>query len=48
MNLPALAESADIAAQTAAGEAVAMDLDGDGADETVRWAYAPGEYGKTS
>ena len=47
MNLPALAEPADIAAQTlAAGEALAIDLDGDGADETVRWEMAPGEYGE--
>lgn len=44
-GVPALAEAVGNAPLTpAAGEAVAIDLDGDGTEETVEWAMVAGEY----
>ena len=44
-GVPALAEAVGNAPLTiAAGEVLAIDLDGDGTDENVTWAMEPGEY----
>ena len=42
--VPALAE-ADEVQPLAEGASLTVDLDGDGADETVAWTMAPGKYG---
>ena len=45
VDIPAMAEAVGNAPLTpAAGEALAIDLDGDGSEETLSWEMAPAEY----
>lgn len=47
-GVPALAEAVgNTPLEIAAGEVLAIDLDGDGTDENVTWAMEPGEYDDT-
>ena len=45
LTVPALGEAADAPAPIPEGASVAIDLDGDGSEETVGWTFAPGKYG---